>query len=561
MYKKINNTIQSFNPATKELIGEIKITTSNEIKLLVQKCKESFLIWSSYSYNRRSKAMNELANLLESNAEELAILMTKEMGRPLSESFPEVIKSIKFIRFFAQNAEKMLSDFIIREVPEKNVKIIAEPYGVAALIKPWNMPLQTPIWSMAPALMAGNAVVFKPSENTLLVAKELEKLINKCDLIPKNLVGFIYGDKEQGIQLLKENIDMVSFTGSVNAGKSIAKQVSDRFIKTSLELGGKDPMIVFNDANIDFAAMAAVWGSTTNCGQFCSSVERVYVEESIYDEFIEKVKILLQEIKVGSLASDFLLRANDINIFRCYIDGLNIASSISEFDACKNLYDNFDVISIYGFENLIFSLEEISNCYCNPPTHNFIPRGRDLLTISLAYPVAQHYKCGYISHSCERDLWEGNIFVNGKSIPLHDSQSKLVMLPLNKQMKVSTDIHVFSPIAGMYEIYILKWIIMKYPDKFKLIQSCFYGSWCGECSKCLRYYLVEKYCGVNLLKFKNNPELQIPNLVRKLVQDNYEYGFSKELKFLLGIKEDEEDLFLPIRDSLFPEFLRKCNLK
>lgn len=300
MYKKINNTIQSFNPATKELIGEIKITTSNEIKLLVQKCKESFLIWSSYSYNRRSKAMNELANLLESNAEELAILMTKEMGRPLSESFPEVIKSIKFIRFFAQNAEKMLSDFIIREVPEKNVKIIAEPYGVAALIKPWNMPLQTPIWSMAPALMAGNAVVFKPSENTLLVAKELEKLINKCDLIPKNLVGFIYGDKEQGIQLLKENIDMVSFTGSVNAGKSIAKQVSDRFIKTSLELGGKDPMIVFNDANIDFAAMAAVWGSTTNCGQFCSSVERVYVEESIYDEFIEKVKILLQEIKVGN---------------------------------------------------------------------------------------------------------------------------------------------------------------------------------------------------------------------------------------------------------------------
>lgn len=292
---------------------------------------------------------------------------------------------------------------------------------------------------------------------------------------------------------------------------------------------------------------------------------KILKEDLVCDKYNIKLeqKNVLNLISGGkdSLASDFLLRANDINIFRCYIDGLNIASSISEFDACKNLYDNFDVISIYGFENLIFSLEEISNCYCNPPTHNFIPRGRDLLTISLAYPVAQHYKCGYISHSCERDLWEGNIFVNGKSIPLHDSQSKLVMLPLNKQMKVSTDIHVFSPIAGMYEIYILKWIIMKYPDKFKLIQSCFYGSWCGECSKCLRYYLVEKYCGVNLLKFKNNPELQIPNLVRKLVQDNYEYGFSKELKFLLGIKEDEEDLFLPIRDSLFPEFLRKCNLK
>lgn len=113
----------------------------------------------------------------------------------------------------------MLSDFIINEIPEKDIKIVCEPYGVVALIKPWNMPLQTPIWSMAPALMAGNSVVFKLSENSLLVAKELEKIISQCDFLPKGLIGFVYGDKEQGIALLNNDIDMVSFTGSMKAGK------------------------------------------------------------------------------------------------------------------------------------------------------------------------------------------------------------------------------------------------------------------------------------------------------------------------------------------------------
>lgn len=194
----------------------------------------------------------------------------------------------------------MLSDYIIKDVPDKDVKIINEPYGVVALIKPWNMPLQTPIWAMAPALMAGNAVVFKASENSLLVARELESIIVEGDFFPEGLVGFVYGDREQGIALLKNKIDMVSFTGSVSAGKAIAAQVADRFIKTSLELGGKDPMIVLDDADIDFAAMAAVWGSTTNCGQFCSSIERVYVQDTIFDTFVLKAKEYCEKIKVGN---------------------------------------------------------------------------------------------------------------------------------------------------------------------------------------------------------------------------------------------------------------------
>lgn len=300
MFVKVGNAIQSYNPANKELLGTVQCTTDSEISEIVARCNSAFSIWSSYSYNERGERLRKLADILESRANEFATLMTKEMGRPLTESLPEVTKSVKFIRAFAEKAESMLADFVINDVPGKDVRIVNEPYGVVALIKPWNMPLQTPIWSIAPALMAGNAIAFKPSENALLVAKELEKLFVDCDFIPNGLVGFIYGDKEQGITLLKNKIDMVSFTGSVKAGKAIASQVADRFIKTSLELGGKDPMIVLGDADINFAAMAAVWGSTTNCGQFCSSIERVYVQDTVFDKFVEKAKEYCEKIKVGN---------------------------------------------------------------------------------------------------------------------------------------------------------------------------------------------------------------------------------------------------------------------
>lgn len=300
MFSKSGNAIQSYNPANKELIGTVQCTSDSEITEIVARCREAFSTWSSYSFEERGKRLKRFADILENKANEFAVLMTKEMGRPLSESLPEVTKSVRFIRSFADRAESMLSNFIITDVPNKDIKIISEPYGVVALIKPWNMPLQTPIWSIAPALMAGNAIAFKPSENSLLVAKELEKIFTECDFFPHGLVGFIYGDKEQGIALLNNKIDMVSFTGSVKAGKAIAAQVADRFIKTSLELGGKDPMIVLDDADIDFAAMAAVWGSTTNCGQFCSSIERVYVHNAIFDEFVQKVKEYCEKIKVGN---------------------------------------------------------------------------------------------------------------------------------------------------------------------------------------------------------------------------------------------------------------------
>ena len=180
MYKKVNSKIISYNPATKEELGEVRITEPKEMIDIVSECRKAFNDWKCLSFIKRGEYLLRLADYLDSEKESIARLITLEMGRPLTESIPEVVKSARFLRYFASDAEKLLANEEISGVANKTVNLVFEPYGVVALIKPWNMSLQTPIWSIAPALMAGNAVVFKPSENTLLVAKELQKAFQVC---------------------------------------------------------------------------------------------------------------------------------------------------------------------------------------------------------------------------------------------------------------------------------------------------------------------------------------------------------------------------------------------
>jgi len=291
--------IISFNPATKEEIGRIPIAKKLDIHNAVESSKKAFNEWKSLTFETRGNFLKNLATELEHNIENIAKLITSEMGKPIKESAGEVTKTSNFLKFFAEKAEGYMLDSSIQDTGEKEAKIIYEPIGSVAAIKPWNLPLQTPIWAIGPALMSGCTVVLKPSENTLLVAKELEKLVMKCNF-PKGVLSVIYGGKETGMSLLHENIDMVSFTGSVAAGKQVSKSVADRFIKTSLELGGKDAIIVLPDCDLDFAAMAIVWGSTTNCGQFCSSIERVYIHREIYKPLLDRVVELTRQIRVGN---------------------------------------------------------------------------------------------------------------------------------------------------------------------------------------------------------------------------------------------------------------------
>lgn len=264
-----------------------------------------------------------------------------------------------------------------------------------------------------------------------------------------------------------------------------------------------------------------------------------------------------------SLVSDILLTQNNALIKRCFLSGLNIGSSAYERSACEKLYDSFDVVELKGFDVLVNKLVEISDCYGIPPTNNFIPKGRDLLTVIFSYPLAIYYNCNFISHGCEKDLWEKVVVKEGIEIPMHDSQCKLVMVPMSEQLFSATGIRLFSPIAGMHEIYILTWLMKNCPDYIQKMHSCFFEEWCGKCSKCLRYYLIQKRLGLNIIKFKNNPELQLLSLIEKLSNPNAnkKIGFFEELKFLTGSNEYGQDLFAPTRSELFPSFFERWELE
>lgn len=264
-----------------------------------------------------------------------------------------------------------------------------------------------------------------------------------------------------------------------------------------------------------------------------------------------------------SLVSDILLEKNNAYVKRCFLSGLNIESTACEKGACDYLYDFFDEIELIGFDVLVNKLIVLSDCYGNPPINNSIPKGRDLLTIIFAYPLAAYYNCGYISHSCEKDLWEKILIKDGIEIPMHDSQCKLVMFPMSEQLYKSTGIRMFSPIAGMHEIYLLTWLLKNRPNSIQKIQSCFYDQWCGKCTKCLRYYLIQQHAGVNIIKFKSSPEIQHHILIEKLGKPNaYEtVGYFEEFKFLTGSSEYEQELFTPTYCDLFPAFFERWILE
>jgi acyl-CoA reductase-like NAD-dependent aldehyde dehydrogenase len=175
--------------------------------------------------------------------------------------------------------------------------------GVVAAIKPWNLPLQTPMFTVGRALAAGNSVILKPSEYSSLAALEMEKAFQKAGL-PAGVMQVLVGGKDTGMELVKADVDMVSFTGSVAAGRDIARVCGDKLIKASLELGGKDPLIIWNDVDLDFAARGTVYGAFTNCGQFCSSVERVYVHEDIYSEMTQKIVAVVKKLTLGFGSDD-----------------------------------------------------------------------------------------------------------------------------------------------------------------------------------------------------------------------------------------------------------------
>ena len=278
--------LRSTNPATGDLVGEVAITPVSEIAAQVARARAAQPAWAALGVAGRAAALAPMAAAIRARLPELAALLTREMGKPLREATGE-------IQSIADSVPHELTEIAAALAPEElddgktRSTIFHDPYGVCAAITPWNFPFAMPHEMVFAALVAGNAVVFKPSEETPLIGQAYADLIRA--LVPDGVLVVVHGDEAQGKALVTSDVDLIAFTGSRAAGKHIMAAAAGGLKRVILELGGKDPLVVLPDADVDKAARFAARNSFRNAGQVCVSTERIYVDRAIADRFLEKL--------------------------------------------------------------------------------------------------------------------------------------------------------------------------------------------------------------------------------------------------------------------------------
>src|SRR5580700_2350053 len=295
--------LASVNPATGEVLRELDCAGAGEIEAAVTRARAAQPSWAELGLGRRIAILRAFQGKLYSSKSEVAAAITREVGKPLVEALvTEVLVVLDAARFLIANAWGLLRD---EPVPHGNLVtklksgwLVREPHGVIGIISPWNYPFSIPATETLAALVAGNAVVLKPSELTPLVALELAKLLQAAG-VPEDVFQVVIGDGPAGVALVHSPIDKLIFTGSVATGKRIAAAAAERLLPVVLELGGKDPMLVLDDADVDVASSAAVWGAFVNAGQACLSVERCYVHRSLYESFVNACGEKTKQLRVG----------------------------------------------------------------------------------------------------------------------------------------------------------------------------------------------------------------------------------------------------------------------
>jgi len=291
--------LENFSPATGEIIALVPKSGRNDINMAVESAIQALPSWSALTNVDRANWLDKIADKLETKYEEIAKLESKDTGKPISLAREvDAYRSVKNFRFFANMIRNLNEESY--EMEDATNRVIYKPVGVGALITPWNLPLYLLSWKVAPAIGMGNTVVCKPSEMTPLTADLLMKTIDEIGL-PKGVVNLVHGDgMGAGSPLVShENVSLVSFTGGTSTGSIVAKSAASSFKKLSLELGGKNASIVFNDCNLENTVKGVVRSGFLNQGQVCLCGSRILVQEKIYDEFVKKFVSEVQNMKIG----------------------------------------------------------------------------------------------------------------------------------------------------------------------------------------------------------------------------------------------------------------------
>lgn len=293
---------ENINPAnTNDIIGTIKLSTREEAREAVESAANAFQAWRTTPAPTRGKIVARFAQLLEREKESLAQLLTREEGKTVAESRGELQRSINVSEFCAGEARRLNGETIQSELPLNFAYTIKQPLGVVACITPWNFPVAIPVWKLAPALVAGNTVVFKPAEATPATAVRIVELFEEAGL-PKGVLNLILGKgSEIGDEIANQAVvKAISFTGSTEIGLKLYEQVARRGAKVQCEMGGKNPVVVLEDADLDLAVESTASGAFGSTGQRCTATSRAVVVDKIADEFVKRVVERARKMRIGN---------------------------------------------------------------------------------------------------------------------------------------------------------------------------------------------------------------------------------------------------------------------
>ncbi|MCQ9278205.1 aldehyde dehydrogenase [Staphylococcus borealis] len=302
---KSNDTMNVINPATGEAFDTITFATEEKVNEAVKKSKHAQLEWEKVPAPTRAEHVKLLIPLLEQNKDELAKLYVKEQGKTLAQAEGEIDKAVQFIDYMTSLSMRNKGEVLQNSVSNEMIQLIKKPIGVTAGIVPWNAPIMVLMRKVIPALVTGCSIVIKPSEETTLLTLRLAELF-RASTIPAGLIQIVPGTGETvGTQLAThKDVQLISLTGSMRAGKAVYKNAADTVKKVNLELGGNAPVLVTPHANLDKAVDYIVTARINNAGQVCTCPERIFVHEDVHDDFVSKAKQRMSDLQVGDPLDD-----------------------------------------------------------------------------------------------------------------------------------------------------------------------------------------------------------------------------------------------------------------
>ncbi len=300
-FPEANPPIESLNPAdTTDVVGLVPESSPEDVDRAVKSAREAFSSWRLVPPPKRAEIIFRAAELLLKNKQSLGELVTREMGKVLKEGLGDVQEAIDMAYYMAGEGRRMAGETVPSELPNKDCKSIRVPIGVFALITPWNFPIAIPAWKILPALVAGNTVVFKPSSHTPVCATRFVEILMEAG-IPAGVLNLVHGRGETTGKYLAEHplVDGVSFTGSTKVGEAIIRSCAGIGKEVSCEMGGKNPIIIMDDADLELALEGSLWAAFGTTGQRCTAASRLIVHRRVYDTFLKEFTARTEAMRIG----------------------------------------------------------------------------------------------------------------------------------------------------------------------------------------------------------------------------------------------------------------------